>query len=510
VLARGIAVTEKTIAIIGAGLAGLAAGCYARLNGYRSVIFEAHDKPGGLCTSWPRGDYTFDGCVHWLVGSRPGSAFHTVWEELGAVQGRPIVDHEEFMHIEDGERRFVLYSDIERLAAHMRALAPQDARAIAGFARDLHRLSRFRLPIEKPNELYGWRDALRMVPRLLPVLGLFARLGRLSIEDYARRFRDPFLRAAFTRVFRATDFPVLAAMMTFAWMHNRDAGYPVGGSLALARAIERRHAALGGEIHYRSRVERVLVENGRAVGVRLADGGVRHADWVLSAADGHATIFELLEGRFVDDTLRGRYERLPPFRPRLNLVLGVARDLRAAPHALVYRLRRPLAIAGETHEHLSVFHYGFDPTLAPAGKTLVSAIVPTDYDWWMDLYRDRERYQREKRATIEALVAALEERFPGIGADIEVMDLVTPITYRHFTGNWRASPQGWQLTTETFRIALRGGMRKTLPGLAGFYMAGQWVEPGGGLPTAAKSGRDAIQLICRDDGRRFRADRAPD
>lgn len=60
---------EKSIIIIGAGIAGMAAGCYGQMNGYRSRIFEMHDKPGGLCTAWERKGYTIDGCLHWLVGS---------------------------------------------------------------------------------------------------------------------------------------------------------------------------------------------------------------------------------------------------------------------------------------------------------------------------------------------------------------------------------------------------------------------------------------------------------
>ncbi|MCK4323768.1 MAG: NAD(P)/FAD-dependent oxidoreductase, partial [Armatimonadetes bacterium] len=55
---------DKSIIIIGAGIAGLSAGCYARMNGYRTTIFEMHDKPGGLCTSWKRRGYTIDGCLH--------------------------------------------------------------------------------------------------------------------------------------------------------------------------------------------------------------------------------------------------------------------------------------------------------------------------------------------------------------------------------------------------------------------------------------------------------------
>jgi len=59
----------KTIIIIGAGMAGLSAGCYAQMNSYKTRIFEMHDKPGGLCTSWTRNGYTFDGCIEWLLGS---------------------------------------------------------------------------------------------------------------------------------------------------------------------------------------------------------------------------------------------------------------------------------------------------------------------------------------------------------------------------------------------------------------------------------------------------------
>ncbi|NTU55474.1 MAG: NAD(P)/FAD-dependent oxidoreductase, partial [Anaerolineales bacterium] len=81
---------EKSVIIIGAGVAGLAAGCYARMNGYRAVIFELHDLPGGLCTAWERRGYIFDGCIHYLFGSGEGQPFHDMWLELGAVQNRPM------------------------------------------------------------------------------------------------------------------------------------------------------------------------------------------------------------------------------------------------------------------------------------------------------------------------------------------------------------------------------------------------------------------------------------
>ena len=66
--------------------------------------------------------------------------------------------------------------------------------------------------------------------------------------------------------------------------------------------------------------------------------------------------------------------------------------------------------------------------------------------------------------------------------------------------------EGWLPTTEKFGTMVRQGVEKTLPGLEGFYMVGQWVEPGGGLPTVAASGRSVIQMICKRDRKPFVAE----
>ena len=78
-------------------------------------------------------------------------------------------------------------------------------------------------------------------------------------------------------------------------------------------------------------------------------------------------------------------------------------------------------------------------------------------------------------------------------------DVATPVTFERYTANWKGSFEGWDMSTRTFGMR----MSKRLPGLGGFYMIGQWVEPGGGLPPAVMSARHAIQLICRQDKRPF-------
>ena len=79
---------RESMIIIGAGLGGLSTGCYAQMNGYKTQIFEMHEIPGGCCTAWDRGDFTFDCCISWLLGNGPGNEMHQIWLELGALQGK--------------------------------------------------------------------------------------------------------------------------------------------------------------------------------------------------------------------------------------------------------------------------------------------------------------------------------------------------------------------------------------------------------------------------------------
>ena len=98
------------------------------------------------------------------------------------------------------------------------------------------------------------------------------------------------------------------------------------------------------------------------------------------------------------------------------------------------------------------------------------------------------------------MIDQLEKRFLGIKDNIEVVDVATPVTYERYTGNWQGSHMGWGNTTETMGSK---PMSRTLPGLGNFYMAGQWVYIGGGVPGAVASGRQTIQLICSKDKKKF-------
>jgi phytoene dehydrogenase-like protein len=491
---------EKSIIIIGAGIAGLSAGCYGQMSGYNTQIFELHDKPGGLCTSWKRKNYTIDGCLHWLVGSSPNNNFYGIWQELGALPGPRIINHDEFIRIEGpGGKAFIVYTDVDKLEQHMKELAPQDKKVIEKFTNAIRACAKVEMPIDKAPELYGPLDGAKLLTKMMPFLKIMNTWKKVSVQEFAKEFTDPFLRQVFPLTFNLPDFPMMAALMTLAWMHQKAAGFPEGGSLKFSRAIERRYLNLGGRIHYRSPVSKIIVKNGKGVGVRLADGAERRADIVISAADGHATIFQMLGGKYTDEKVREYYEHMPIFPALIQVTLGVARSFEGEPRLLLYHLKQPVVIAGREEKLLGVEIFNFDATLAPRGKTIIDVKLFSDYDYWKNLRQSPKQYKAEKEKVAKQVIELLEQRFPGISGQIEMRDIATPMTWERYTGNWRSSFEGWLITTKTFGMS----MSKTLPGLKDFYMCGQWVEPGGGVPSAAMSARNLIQVICKADKKAF-------
>ncbi|MHB8893687.1 MAG: phytoene desaturase family protein [Candidatus Geothermincolia bacterium] len=494
-----------SIIIIGAGVAGLSAGCYGRMNGYRTHIFEMHDKPGGVCTSWTRKGYTFDGCIHWLVGSSPGSGFNKIWRELGALPGPRVVDHDVFVRIEgEGGKALTVYTDEDRLERHMKELAPSDCAAIEDFTGAIRKLKHMQMPADPPKGFGEVVEMLKGLPGLVGALLCLRKLTKETAEEYAQRFNDPFLRDAIVQILGVSDMPATVLPITLAWMSAKDAGYPVGGSLEFSRSIERRYLDLGGEVTYEAPVEQILVEQGKAVGVRLADGTEHRADYVVSAADGHATIFEMLGGNYVgEETLRA-YGEWPLWDPLVQVSIGVARDLSAETHAMSVPLDEPLDSGGSSDNRFRWHHYCYDETLAPTGKSCIVAFLASDYDYWKRLREDPKKYKAEKKRVASDVIDLLDARYEGFRAQVEVVDVATPTTTERYTGNWRGSFEGWRITRENSRYVVRN-MKRTLPGLDNFYMTGQWLMPGGGLPPAAQLSRAVIKAICKKDGRKFTA-----
>jgi phytoene dehydrogenase-like protein len=484
----------REIVIIGGGIAGLCAAVYAQKSGYHATVVEMHESAGGLATSWHRGSYTFETCIHWLLGSNPRSAMYSRWREVFDIDRLAWAHPEEYARLEtEHGERLSIYSNPDRLQAELLKHAPEDAKEIRRFTSAVRGLAGFEIPGTTETGRRHWLALLRAVPEL-PTLRWWSNL---SIKEYGQRFHNPLLRAFFCGG-ESSELSAVALILSLAWMSDRNASYPIGGSQAIIRLIVDKLVQLGGELRLGAKVEKIVVDSGAATGVRLTGGEIIPADWVISAADGHSTIYDMLGGRYTGKSIDRIYKSMETFPSYLQVSLGVARELSQEAGFMIQPLDAPFRIdPGTELSQISFRFFHFDPTFAPPGKTAVTCFLPTrNFEFWLNLQqRDPEQYRAEKHRIAEAVIDHLEEHVKGVRESIEVVDVSTPATVVRYTGNWKGSMEGWLLKPGAKFASLPMG----LPGLRRFLMIGQWVMPGGGLPSGLMTARAAVRAICKRD-----------
>ena len=238
----------QKVVIIGGGVAGLCAAVYAQNSGYDTELVEMHDSLGGLATSWHRDGYTFETCLHWLLGSNPAGMLHSMWQEVFDIDKLTFVNSEEFVRVETEHRESLkIYANVDRLEQGLLEHSPQDAHEIHRLASAVRSLSNF----EVPDFAKGWIGNWLVYLHLAPYLPLVHQLTGISSRNYGERFKDPLLRAFFGEG-ELAELSALALLMSLAWMNKQNAGYPIGGSRAVVRGISERLLSLGGRMRIQS------------------------------------------------------------------------------------------------------------------------------------------------------------------------------------------------------------------------------------------------------------------
>jgi phytoene dehydrogenase-like protein len=264
----------RKVIVIGGGIAGLCAAVYAQRCGYQAEVLEMHDMAGGLATSWRRGPYTFETCLHWLYGSNPNGPMHSQWLEVCDLDKLTFVNQEEFGRVEreDGDS-LGIYTNVDRLETELLKRAPKDAAEIRRFAAAIRKLGNFKMP----DPAAGWAANLATLLRNVPCFPLLRELMGISCREYGERFTDPLLKSMLGDG-EMGQLSAIALFFSLTWMNQHNAAYAIGGAQALIRLIEEKLASLGGQVRFGARVERILVENDVAVGVQLAGGETLAAD----------------------------------------------------------------------------------------------------------------------------------------------------------------------------------------------------------------------------------------
>lgn len=484
----------KKIVIVGAGIAGLTAGIYAKQSGFDTVIYESHTIPGGASTSWRRRGYLFEGGMHWLTGSSPNAPLNKLWREVGALNDRvPVYNRDPFFSLEFQGRTAHLYRDMEKLRRHLLDLSPEDEKEINRLCRDIRAFTKVNMPL---TDIKGVKVQKKNPMSLSVMLGLLPALTKLhfyqkqSVEEYSKRFKSQLLRRLLESM-TGPDFNAVAMAFTLATFVAGDGGYPEGGSLAMANRMADHFEKLGGTIHYGKKVGKVSVLDGAARGV-IIDGNLIPADAVIVTQDTLMAIDTLFDPPIQEPWAQKMRETT---KPMLNtfIGLGVEADLSGLPESLTFMPDESFFCGGEPQPFVGINQYAAYKGYAPEGCTAVTSILAGDtYDFWKRC-KENGTYEDEKRNLAEALIRLLAKKYPQTEGKIAVWDVATPLTYERYLSSYKGS---WM------SVMGKGGKMESYPtkpeSIQNVYFGGQRLMSPGGLPVAAETGRKAVQYICRD------------
>ena len=152
-----------------------------------------------------------------------------------------------------------------------------------------------------------------------------------------------------------------------------------------------------------------------------------------------------------------------------------------------------------TSDYLIIRIFNYCPDCAPPGRTLVQVMIESAWHPWKDLHDDKDAYKAEKEKTTEEVLKSLNATWPGIQNQVEMINMATPYTWWRFTRNRQGAYEGFAVTPKIFTTQVK----RSIPGLGNFFMAGQWVVPGGGVIPVLVSGKHAAMLLCQKDGKSF-------
>ncbi len=470
--------------VIGSGIGGLtAASLLAQLQGKRVLVLEQHWRAGGFTHSFRRQGYEWDVGLHYLGGLAPGSDNRQLFELVtgGQIELTPLPDRYDVVHL-DGER-FAIPADPRQWQEELTARFLQEAAGIRGWFADVARMNRW----------LGIRLYANSAPPLLAALiraatGSIGHLARRTTADIiAGHVRDPRLRTLLGA--RWGDYGVPPERGAFGYhalilgSYHGGAFFPVGGGSSIAAAVTRIVQGAGGEVRVNARVETVLVERDRAVGVRVVDAhGVVsevRAPLVISDAGAARTLRDLVPASSAASVMATRVDRLPRSPSAVTVYMGLSGDPRTvgvdgANHWVGRGASGPDGDGCATLDELraasgpmAFLSFGSvnDPNARRHTAQLLMLTCGDAFATWSGTaWRERgDDYARVKADIATAAMALADRLMPGLAGLVDYTEVSTPLTVERFTGHAGGAIYGLAVTPE--RLAAGIGARTPVRGL---------------------------------------------
>jgi len=499
--------------VIGSGIGGLSAAAALARCEKRVLVLEQHFVLGGMTQTFERQGFRFATGLHYIGGVGPqadaaGSFGRLLaWLGDGSLRFAPLPAGFDCVRLRDpalpqGEFRFTFGAPESDTIARLKALFPQDAAALDRYASDCREASR---AARQMFALHGVPKPVGAVVGWLRGAAL-RRAAQTTLAQALADIRDPTLRKLLGA--RGGDYglaPAEAPLMLHATVmgsYRHGAWYPVGGPQRFAESLGATVRAAGGELRTSTAVSAILVEKGRACGVRLQSGDIESAPAVVSAMGALNTAVALPAGAAPD--WQTRIRRMKSSGSYLALFIGFEGDIRSAGidganHWIYESEAGPDALEwpDPTGTDAPSIFVSFGSLNDPAhvGGHTAEVLAPCSWDVfspWQDsrLGARPEDYEATKSWITERLLAQFKRLFPALADRVLFHELATPLSHAAYANAPQGAMYGLRMTAERLLDpALHA--RTPVPGL---YLAGQDVASLG-IQGAAMGGFMAAASI---------------
>jgi len=474
--------------VIGSGMGGLSAAAALSRLGHKILLLEQYQTLGGLTHSFSRNGFNWDVGLHYLSGLSPGEPERALLDWLcdSPIDLAPMGTIYDVLHIGNTDP-LLLSRPYESQVLDLKERFPDESKAIDAWFDAVH----------KGREAAMAVLQTRGVPQ---PIGAFIEwwkrselrrwCGRTTAEVAAEITDNPELTAVFFAQWgdhggrpSKASFAV-HALVAYSYL-ERGGWYPVGGSSVIAEHILPVIRQAGGEARAGVRVETLLVDDDRVVGVRTAAGEEIRADSIVSNIGARETVDQLVPEGLGEDDWKDEIRSFEPSICHFSMYLGFEGDIEAAgatkANHWIYPEGETDAVWQDAPNHkppcmFISFASLKDSEHDPGSKQQHSGEILVWTDWavvarWADQPPGErgESYAKFKQAVEARIFEQFEAYFPHLAKLVVFRELATPLSTVAITGHRKGAFYGLDVTPDRM---LSDALRVKTP-IKGLYLSGQ-------------------------------------